>query len=41
MVYPFSIKKDLAVSEARERSKSVSSLTGIRDWKDGSKPTMR
>lgn len=41
MPYPFSIKKGLAMSEARERSKSVSSLTGIRNRKDGSKATMR
>ena len=41
MAYPFSIKKVVAVSEARERSKSVSSLTGFRNRKDGSKPTMR
>lgn len=41
MAYPFSIKKGLAVSEARERSKNVSSLTGIRNRKDESKASMR
>lgn len=41
MAYPFSIKKGLAVSEVRERSKSVSSHTGIRNRKDESKPTVR